>query len=407
MSKRTMQLSQIVDAAVNENHPSPNIKQFETISKIIDKIDAAVEALRNQLIGKMRAYINKFISKRELFYCLCLSDYLVQHQTKFRIVVTHPDYLKMFEKIADFDRIKKTSKKPNLITGKAMKLVQIWGGLYVELKCYKDLFEKYLEKGVVFLYVELPSETTNTQPEMVIESLVEEIEECMCIIADTLEEKSFGISKSKAEKALLKRAESLQKEFNRCFVQYNGELETKQENIDRYTKIDTDFRMLVGLLTDAIGGEQPENDLYRTFTTGHLSSKQTDKEEEKEKEKEKEKKEVKSVVTHTKPVSIQGQPKKLQYSNSVRGRVYVGENHSSNTIQIKPSNQRSKPSSKSSSFKQDVMSLFKGSSKSDYSEALGERKQNKQRHANLLMTQSSDDKQFEDMNEEEQPFLLL
>ena len=67
--KQTVPLSQIVDHATNEVHPSPNIKAFQTISKIVSTIPSAQVALKVQLIAKMKAYCNKFLGQKETYYC--------------------------------------------------------------------------------------------------------------------------------------------------------------------------------------------------------------------------------------------------------------------------------------------------------------------------------------------------
>ena len=105
--KQTVQLSQLLDHAVNEVHASPCIKGYKTLSKIVQTIPTAQGALRIQLIAKMRAYCNKFLDKKEMYYCLCLTDYLVVHNPEFRPQVMNSEFIQLFEKVGDFEKIRK------------------------------------------------------------------------------------------------------------------------------------------------------------------------------------------------------------------------------------------------------------------------------------------------------------
>ena len=101
MSKQTVPLSQIVDHATNEVHPSPNMKAFQTINKIATQIPSAQIALRVQLIAKMKAYCNKFLNSKEMYYSFCLADYVVINCPVFRQQVRNHDFVCLFERCGD------------------------------------------------------------------------------------------------------------------------------------------------------------------------------------------------------------------------------------------------------------------------------------------------------------------
>ena len=96
---KTVPLSQIVDHAVNETHPSPNIKAFKTVNRVINALPSAQVALRVQMIAKMKAYKNKLLSLKEMYYALCLIDYCSVHCAAFRSQVMVFDFIELFEKL--------------------------------------------------------------------------------------------------------------------------------------------------------------------------------------------------------------------------------------------------------------------------------------------------------------------
>ena len=102
MSKKTIQLSVIFDQTVSEMHTSPCTKGFETIRNIVHSIQNARIALRVQMVNKMKAYYNRVLSVREMYYCLCLFDYLVKHEACIRQQVLEPEFIKYFECIFSF-----------------------------------------------------------------------------------------------------------------------------------------------------------------------------------------------------------------------------------------------------------------------------------------------------------------
>ena len=103
MAKQTVPLSQLFDHAVNELHPSPCVKGFETLQKIVHNVPAANAALRSQLISKMRAFTNSIVTNKEMYYCLCLVDHLVKREACFRPQTVHPDFLQWFECVSGFE----------------------------------------------------------------------------------------------------------------------------------------------------------------------------------------------------------------------------------------------------------------------------------------------------------------
>ena len=152
--KQTVPLSQIVDHATNEVHPSPNIKAFNTINKIVTTIPSAQIALRVQLIAKMKAYCNKFLNVKEMYYCLCLADHIVMNCQAFRQQVRHGDFVILFERCNDFDRARK-QKKLTMVTEKGLEVLQRWGTTYgKEMAEYRNMYDKYVDKGVHFPLIE-------------------------------------------------------------------------------------------------------------------------------------------------------------------------------------------------------------------------------------------------------------
>ncbi|KAL7716775.1 VHS domain-containing protein [Entamoeba marina] len=263
-TKQTVPLSQILDHATNEVHPSPCVKAYATIAKIITTIPNAQIALRIQLVSKMKAYCNGFLPKKEMYYCLCLSHYLVLQCPEFRQQVLHPDFISLFERSADFEKFKKASKKPGIVTEKAMRILQSWGPLFPnELVDYQLLYDKYVSKGVIFPTPEkLPVNVKmdHTEIEQQLDDLINDIEECTELIFDALEEKI--------------RKFELNSSFNALFVKYTSASDNTSK-IQFFSEIETNFSASIVKLATIINKPQ-EALIYRTFTTGHLTD---DKEE--------------------------------------------------------------------------------------------------------------------------------
>ncbi|BFU24473.1 hypothetical protein EHI8A_003390 [Entamoeba histolytica HM-1:IMSS-B] len=276
--KQTVPLSQIVDHATNEIHPSPSIKAYATLAKIAATIPSAQVALRVQLITKMKAYCNGFLPKKEMYYCLCLVDYLVLNCPQFRPQVLNPDFVTLFERSADFEKCKK-SKKPGIVTEKAMRILQTWGPLYPnELYDYQLMYDKYISKGVYFPVLDkLPEQAQPEHSETLADDLeksTKEINECSELIQDALENTGASV-RTQSVKALYKRAVELNSKFNVLFVKYINTT-TNTEEIQKYSELESNFTRLIVQLANIINNPQGE-DIYRTYTTGHITDKTEDK----------------------------------------------------------------------------------------------------------------------------------
>ncbi|ELP86410.1 hypothetical protein EIN_030910 [Entamoeba invadens IP1] len=277
-AKQTVPLSQLVDHATNQIHPQPSVKSFATLSKIASTIPNAQIALRVQLISKMKAYCNGFLPKKEMYYCLCLMDYLVENCPEFRKQVLHEDFIALFERSADFDKSKK-SKKPGMVTEKSLQILQSWGNNYTnELFNYEVMYNKYVEKGIVFPPPIVRKDTHLEQQESTLQQIndiVAEIEECSELIQDTLEKEENTVNEQSA-KSMHKRAVELNSRFNVLFVKF---IDTAQESSDvqKYSEIESNFTNLIVQLASIINN--PKKEIYRTFTTGHILEDNTPKQD--------------------------------------------------------------------------------------------------------------------------------
>lgn len=270
--KQTIPLSQIVDHATNEVHPSPNIKAYQTINKVVTTIPSAQVALRVQLIAKMKAYCNKFLNVKEMYYSFCLVDYVVTNCVAFRPQVANKDFLSLFERCCDFDRARK-GKKIGIVTEKGMELLQKWATVYgKELVDYRVMFDKYNDKGLHFPVLEQPVKEEEHQQLSTVDELEKcrkEIEECEAIIKDNLKYKSVS-NRMQSIKNLHKRAVELNSKYNVLYVKFMNEKHDSNE-LTKYSEIEKNFTEMIHQLANIINNPQEEDTIYRTYTTGHVN----------------------------------------------------------------------------------------------------------------------------------------
>ncbi|KAL7716432.1 VHS domain-containing protein [Entamoeba marina] len=151
MSKKTIQLSELVQQATSDLNPNPPIQRFALIANVVNKIEASGRTLRLQIIGKMKQYISKVISSKEMYYVLCMTDYLVCNAQKFRKQVLDIDFIALLEVIGEFKKQTKSSKSKNIVIEKSLSVVQSWGTKFPnELSEYLILYQKYVQMGVKF-----------------------------------------------------------------------------------------------------------------------------------------------------------------------------------------------------------------------------------------------------------------
>ncbi|ELP83461.1 hypothetical protein EIN_375960 [Entamoeba invadens IP1] len=274
--KKTVPLSQIVDYATNEMQPSPNLKTFATLSGIVKSIPDAKMALRIQIVNKMKSYCNGFLHKKEMYYTLCLTDYLVKQAKDFRPQVVNSDFLQLFERAAELDKLKTTGFKPSLVNEKAIKIILTWGQLYPDELCeYTVLRDKYLTgeslpvfgNGEYSPTNELSVEKKNDTIEQKIQSSSAELKECSKLITETIE-KDVGSIQIQSLKALYKRAVLLNSQFNTLLVTLSN-TSNDVELLQKYTQVENEFTSMLSKLINTVKLPS-ETSLYRTYTTGHL-----------------------------------------------------------------------------------------------------------------------------------------
>ncbi|EKE37466.1 hypothetical protein ENUP19_0061G0065 [Entamoeba nuttalli] len=287
-TKKTVPLSQIVDYATNEVNPSPNIKSFSTLAKIVRTLPDAKIAIRIQLTNKIKSYCNGFLPKKEMYYCLCLADFLVKQCPEFRPQMMNSDFMVLFERASEISKVRKTSKKPSLVTEKSMKIVQSWGQMFPDdLYEYSQMYDKYISKGVIFPLLDfddpedvaaIETLTTNKVVEETIEEKMKrsasEINECSELIHETLKKVTNVSLQAHSINALYKRAVEINSKFNILFVEFMQK-STDTSLLQKYSEIENVFTSNIAKLISFINNPQ-ESLIYRTFTTGHLEEEDDD-----------------------------------------------------------------------------------------------------------------------------------
>lgn len=100
-ASKKFKLSELFEKAVNENQPFPNIDLFKKLANVTKKVPTSIEALKNQVILKMKSYMNGITERREMYFVFCLCDYLVQHGS-FIQSIEDSLFVKHFEMLGQF-----------------------------------------------------------------------------------------------------------------------------------------------------------------------------------------------------------------------------------------------------------------------------------------------------------------
>ena len=100
--QKTVQLSELFQHAVTDDTEISPIKRYEIIANVLRKIEAASKSLRLQIISKMKRYLNKEVSQKEMVNTLTLTDYLVDNVQYFRKQVYDIDFICYIEILGQF-----------------------------------------------------------------------------------------------------------------------------------------------------------------------------------------------------------------------------------------------------------------------------------------------------------------
>ncbi|KAL7717530.1 Uncharacterized protein QTN25_004933 [Entamoeba marina] len=150
MKKRSVPLSTMLDNAVGDHNPSPNIKGFCKIAHVLKKQESATSVLRLQLYNKLKSHPVRFIASLEMYYCLCLMEYLTIKISNFHVYVKDKDFVRAIEKMAQLEKLVGFFKsKPTLVQLKTMNLIQMML-TFRHMQYYEELFKKYSKKGISF-----------------------------------------------------------------------------------------------------------------------------------------------------------------------------------------------------------------------------------------------------------------
>lgn len=150
MKKRSLPLSALLDNAVGDYNPTVNIKCFSKIAHVARKQEQACAVLRLQLLNKIKSHPFRFVASLEVYYCICLIEYLVVKVKGFYVYVTDNEFVKAIDKMAQLDKLVGFFKsKPTLVQLKTMNLIQLLR-TYPQPELYEEMYKKYTKKGVTF-----------------------------------------------------------------------------------------------------------------------------------------------------------------------------------------------------------------------------------------------------------------
>ncbi|ELP85692.1 hypothetical protein EIN_410310 [Entamoeba invadens IP1] len=265
MTKKTVPLSQIFEHAVNELNSAPQIKSFDTLSKIVHDIPQSAAPLRNQIVTKMKAFYNNFLPSLEMYYVLCLMDHIVKRENNFRLQMVNPDLLEWFECIANFEKSKK-KKRIDIVTDKMMRIVQTWGVLFPkQLFDYTNMYMKYKKKGVTFVLPEPTDFELYIHPDNGLGNCIEKITEAILMIDDALDH-IYDTHHIKSAKIIIQHAQMVKsqlEQYSKNFKQSN-EIDEQQsfQMIESLSLIESKIAKLEG----AIQIVNPDSEITKTVS---------------------------------------------------------------------------------------------------------------------------------------------
>lgn len=267
MTQKSVPLSVLIEEAISEANPEPNIQKFTVISNIIQKLEKAGIALRKQCINKMKSYLNKIITEKEMYYMFCLIDHVVHNTPSFRKQVLDIDFIAYIECVGNFKKpiLSLSRSKTNVISNTAImkcrELVQEWGLEFPnELNEYEFLYLKYKQNGIVF-----PERVkVKTQQQKTVEipkEMIDLIKQCK----QTEKEIQFSVHKSQEIDEMIelyKKATAL----NCNLMEMQMKVFTKQnsfdsEKVDKINAFINSFQSCLQSLANQINTNQNKIDI--------------------------------------------------------------------------------------------------------------------------------------------------
>ncbi|KAL7722242.1 VHS domain-containing protein [Entamoeba marina] len=186
MSCPVLKLSQIVDAAVSDSHPKPCIKLFDMVLRALQTVDGSEKTFIQQVVNKMVLTEKGVVSKKEMYYCLCLCDYLIEKDSAIRTCFSHKSFVSSFESLG---RLESSTDKTlsGLLQTKCLMSLRSWIE-YDELKHYKSLYSKISFDDISFDVVK-PKRSSFDEN---IEELWFRTNECISLIQLMIDEEKKG-----------------------------------------------------------------------------------------------------------------------------------------------------------------------------------------------------------------------
>ncbi|ELP90818.1 hypothetical protein EIN_027070 [Entamoeba invadens IP1] len=157
MQSRCNTLSTLLEKATNDFNTSPNYILFSKLAHFARGNLVTRQHLAQLISTKLKAHLYRFVSSLEVFYTLCLVEYLVVNVNHFEAHVIDPSFVCSIEKIAQLDKLVGFFKqKATMVQLKAMNFIQLMQ-MYPTNDSYSRLFETYTKMGVVFPQLQIPA----------------------------------------------------------------------------------------------------------------------------------------------------------------------------------------------------------------------------------------------------------
>ncbi|KAL7712515.1 Uncharacterized protein QTN25_009839 [Entamoeba marina] len=168
MKKSKHPLFVLLELATKDDNPMPNVKMFDVI---VDNFNVSLDPnpILDFVTLSMKAHSKHFVSTLAMYYNLCLVEYLAI-KTDFKCRVNHKNFFEAFESLAQLDGlIGHFRSKPSLLQRKCIALINI---LKETCPVIKDIYLKYLDKGISFTSSTMPYYATKS-PKIICDGILD------------------------------------------------------------------------------------------------------------------------------------------------------------------------------------------------------------------------------------------
>ncbi|EAL46867.1 hypothetical protein EHI8A_071130 [Entamoeba histolytica HM-1:IMSS-B] len=235
-----MRLSELVKSAIDNEEVNPSLHRFNQILHVLKSIPKAVPSLICQFNLRCLEFLKSYISRKEMYFMLCLIDHIISNYEPFRKGFATKETFENFRQVAQYNNFSIFSKKNSFLSEKCKEFAYQWR-IYPEMELFAHWSKDHLP----------------INPEVKIsngslESTARTVEEYILLVGDILEEYEAKKKKPKGYDQLIKNARELYTEFTESLDEsiFNGEINEKEKA--ELNELEEDFRTILSIMESQI-----------------------------------------------------------------------------------------------------------------------------------------------------------